>query len=58
MKYKIDKHPPKYDPVVEAYTTRRIRELKGERAHSFTDEPMHPHIRKYLDDLKIKATKE
>ena len=58
MKYKSDKHAFKYDPAVLAYTTRRIRELKGESYTAPIHEPPHPYIRKRLDEIKSQYDKD
>jgi hypothetical protein len=51
MSYKSDKHKIVYDPVIVSYTQRRIRELRGENS-PVECEPMHPYIRKRLDEIK------
>ena len=57
MKYKSDKHNFVCDPAVEAYTQRRMMELRGERP-PIMDEPMHPYIRKRLDEIKQQQNKK
>jgi hypothetical protein len=60
MKYKSDKYPLPLDEDVLRYTSRRIRELRGEVV-IYNDEPacgMHPYIRRRLDELKQKGKKE
>jgi|TARA_R110000824_G_scaffold111463_2_gene259914 hypothetical protein len=60
MKYKSDKYPGSLDEDVLRYTSRRIRELRGE-VIIYDDESssgMHPYIRRRLDELKQKRKKE
>ena len=51
MKYKSDKYILECDPIVEAYTMRRIQELRGERPEMLHG-PVHPYIRRRLDEIK------
>ena len=61
MKYKSDKHSPQMDEDVLRYTSRRIREMRGESV-SYYDQGsgrgMHPYIRRRLDELKQEREKE
>ena len=57
MKYKSDKYNFACDPIVVSYTQRRIMELRGERP-PIMDEPMHPYMRKRLDEIKEQQDKK
>ena len=61
MKYKSDKHSPQMDEDVLRYTSRRIREMRGESVSYYDRESgrgMHPYIRRRLDELKQEREKE
>lgn len=58
MKYKSDKPQFQDDPEVVAYTTRRIKELKGENYIPPLHEPLHPYIRRRLDEIKSQHDKD
>ncbi len=60
MKYKSDKHPIQFDEDVVRYTTRRIRELRGQTPlyENHDGQGMHPYIRRRLDEIKRESEKE
>ena len=60
MKYKSDKYPIQFDEDVVRYTTRRIRELRGQSPlyEDYDGHGMHPYIRRRLDEIKRESEKE
>jgi len=60
MKYKSDKHLIPLDENIVRYTSRRIRELRGESIiyDDVNGLGMHPYIRRRLDELKREHEKE
>ena len=60
MKYKSDKYPIEFDEDVLRYTSKRMRELRGESViyDDGIGRGMHPYIRRRLDELKRESEKE
>tara|TARA_Y100000310_G_C20500784_1_gene723869 strand:+ start:133 stop:357 length:225 start_codon:yes stop_codon:yes gene_type:complete len=58
MKFKVQKHTTGLDADVLAYTQRRIREMRGENPYMLDSQPMHPYIRRRLDEIKAESIKK